>query len=396
MTRMCLSLGCCVVLAAGCGIDLSTIGQPAAENAGESVVQQDGTAPDVPVVTPAAAPPTGTAVSGTVTAAAPVDPNDPAADLYGTQGGEQTVPASQAPADAPLRARREDTFFKLSSATMETGRFGRPMLSVFYEITHKGEYGGVNMIIRTPDGEKETVMLIGPFWDNKGEIEIEDSFPTPFSDSSFPKNFEVYLVRSERRYGPDWRREFKVSNSVTIGAVPSLTVARNWTPDEAAKYREPFPDYTNPNSHMDVGTLTEYVGNAGGGGEQRYVSPEKQLLGVEYRPGEWDGEKCIGQLVCVFDRDQPTTLPERVIANEGYVVGAVNAHADRFVNAVQLVFMKVGSDGRLDSSDSYTSDWLGFPGSGEPTTLGGDGRTVIGMSFRQGAILDGLALVLKD
>jgi hypothetical protein len=276
---------------------------------------------------------------------------------------------------------------------METGRFGRPSLSVFYEITHKGEYGGANLIIRTPDGEKETVLLIGPFWDEKGEIEIEDSFPTPFSDSSFPRNFEVYLVRSEYRYGPEWRREFKISNSVTIGNVPNLTFARNWTPEEAAAYRQPFPDYTNPNAHMDVGELTQYVGNPQGGGEQRYVSPDKRLLGVEYRPGEWDGEKCIGQLVCIFDRDQPQTIPERVIANEGYVVGAINTQANRFVNAVQLVFMKVGADGRLDPSDSYTSDWLGFTGANPPVTLGGDGRPVIGLSFRQGAVLDGLALV---
>ena len=392
-------LQCCIVLClgislAGCGIDLSTLGQNAPQPADPA--QQAGNAPPVPIVQPAAAQTGGSTVAASAIEVAPADPNDPAAGLYGAQGGEQTIPAAQAAADAPLRARSGDTFFKLSNATMETGRFGRPLLSVFYEITHKGEYGGVNLIIRTPDGEKETVMLMGPFWDNKGEIEIEDSFPTPFSDSSFPKNFEVYLVRSEHRYGPDWRREFKVSNSVTIGAVPNLTFARNWTPDEAARYRQPFPDYTNPNAHKDVGTLTEYVGNPKGGGEQRYVSPEGRLLGVEYRPGEWDGEKCIGQLVCVFDRDQPTTLPERVIANEGYVVGAVNTHANRFVNAVQLVFMKVGTDGRLDPSDSYTSDWLGFQGSGEPQTMGGDGRPVIGLSFRQGAILDGLALVQEE
>jgi hypothetical protein len=345
------------------------------------------------VTTPGTTPTTPAATPTTPVAAA--DPNDPAADLYGTQGGEQTIPASNAPAEAPLRARKGDTFFKLSSASMETGRFGRPTLSVFYEITHQGEYGGANLIIRTPDGEKETVMLMGPFWDSKGEIEIEDAFPTPFSDSSFAKNFEVYLVRSEHRYGPQWRREFKISNSVTIGAVPNLTFARNWTPDEAATYRQPFPDYANPNAHMDVGTMSQYAGDTEGGGEQRYVSPNKLLLGVEYRTGEWDGEKCIAQLVCIFDRDQPTTIPDRVIANEGYAVGGVNVQSVRYVDAVQLVFMKIGSDGRLDPSDSYTSDWFGFQVTNPPMSLGGDGRPVIGLGFRQGAILNGLAVVQK-
>ena len=49
----------------------------------------------------------------------------------------------------------------------------------------------------------------------------------------------------------------------------------------------------------------------------------------------------------------------------------------QFVNAVQIVFMRVTTDGQLNSSDSYTSEWIGQPTGGEPTSVGGTGSRVI-------------------
>ena len=176
--------------------------------------------------------------------------------------------------------------------------------------------------------------------------------------------------------------------------MPSQTLARNWTAEEAARLRQPPPNYANANAHPNFGHDTPFAGDTTGGGLFRFVDPDRPLLGVEYRLGAWDNEPSVGQLVPVFARDQPVAIPPRVIAPEGYAVGGVNVHTKRYVNAVQLVFLKLTPDGRLDPGDSSTSDWIGDPGEGEPIRLGGDGRRVIGIHCRQGAILNGLALVM--
>jgi hypothetical protein len=77
-------------------------------------------------------------------------------------------------------------------------------------------------------------------------------------------------------------------------------------------------------------------------------------------------------------------------------VGGVKVQSRKYVNAVQVVFMKVKADGKLDPTDSYTSEWLGAPGDLAVKSLAGDGSRVIGIVNRQGAILNGLALVLGE
>jgi hypothetical protein len=77
-------------------------------------------------------------------------------------------------------------------------------------------------------------------------------------------------------------------------------------------------------------------------------------------------------------------------------VGGLNADADRFVNAVQVVFMRLSSDGRLEPTDSYTGPWIGQPTGREPVSLGGTGAAVIGVHGRRAAILDAVGLVLAD
>jgi hypothetical protein len=137
-------------------------------------------------------------------------------------------------------------------------------------------------------------------------------------------------------------------------------------------------------------TDTELAGGDGGG---PFRSTERSpLLGLRWTPGEWDGEKCIGSVEGIFDRQAGE---ESVIAREGYAVGAVNVDAGRYVHAVQIVFMRIGSDGRLDPSDRYTSDWLGFRTEKSPTTIGGTGAVVLGVQGRGTAVVDALGLVLR-
>ena len=59
--------------------------------------------------------------------------------------------------------------------------------------------------------------------------------------------------------------------------------------------------------------------------------------------------------------------------------------------------MKIKSDGGLDPTDNYTSEWLGADVAGvKEIKLGGDGRSVIGFHCKQGAILNALALVMEN
>jgi hypothetical protein len=66
------------------------------------------------------------------------------------------------------------------------------------------------------------------------------------------------------------------------------------------------------------------------------------------------------------------------------------------VYAVQLIYMKLKPDGTLDPKDTYTTEWLGPESTGKVIKLGGDGKRVIGINCRSGAILDGLALVMES
>jgi len=73
----------------------------------------------------------------------------------------------------------------------------------------------------------------------------------------------------------------------------------------------------------------------------------------------------------------------------------LKVHAGQYVNALQVVCMRMTADGRLDPDDSYASDWIGTPGSGEPKTVGGTGERVVGIHGRRAAILDAIGLVLQ-
>ena len=62
---------------------------------------------------------------------------------------------------------------------------------------------------------------------------------------------------------------------------------------------------------------------------------------------------------------------------------------------MQIVFMRIGSDARLDPSDRYTSKWLGFPTGKEPKTVGGTGAVVLGVQGRGTAVVDALGLIMR-
>lgn len=320
----------------------------------------------------------------------------PPSDQYGETGGEQTVPANSV--DAPLRARKGDKFYTLSNPRTGNSRFGRPTISVDYKTLRKsGEFAGGTLLIRGGDGNTSRVMLLGLFGD-ADTIEVENRFGGPFG-KPLPQNAELYMVRGEGRYGLIPMPNFKVSNSVVMGTMPNpaVTLARDWTAAEAAAFSQPFKSHLNPNANMHLGKDSETAGDAKGGGPQRFVDKDKPLLGIEYAAGEWEKEKCLRQVVAVFDQDQaPGPGLSRASARAGFAVGGVNVRTRKFVTAIQLVYMKLKPDGSLDTKESYTSDWLGADANdARETKLGQSGKRVMGLKNQQGAVLNGFALVVE-
>jgi hypothetical protein len=142
-----------------------------------------------------------------------------------------------------------------------------------------------------------------------------------------------------------------------------------------------------------LGKDSELLGGSGGSPFRAVSADAKPLIGFRYGLGQWAGQSAIGRLEPICLGDDVTEQSDHVVAREGYAVGGLNVHAKQYVNAVQLVFMRLTGDGRLDPNDSYNSDWIGEPGTGEPQFIHSDGEPVIGIHGRRAAILDAVGLV---
>ncbi len=80
-----------------------------------------------------------------------------------------------------------------------------------------------------------------------------------------------------------------------------------------------------------------------------------------------------------------------LVAKPGYAVGGFNARSGVWLDAFQVVFMKMGT--LLDPSDTYTSEWVGGQG-GAHREVRVSGR-VFGVHGRKGANVDCLGLIYK-
>ena len=84
-----------------------------------------------------------------------------------------------------------------------------------------------------------------------------------------------------------------------------------------------------------------------------------------------------------------------VKAKEGYAVGAVTVVHGMMFDGMSVTFMKV-SNGVLDPTDSYESEWVGTTEKKKPTKLGGDGTPVVGIVGKTNAKeMTGMGLLFK-
>ena len=139
---------------------------------------------------------------------------------------------------------------------------------------------------------------------------------------------------------------------------------------------------------------TEIIGSAIGNTVQRTVSNEP-IVGFRWTtatgaPGEKDATavavRNIDPLAAPpFDHSTKTNNKVTTgycMAREGYVVGGINVDADTDVHAFQVIFMRY-KDGKIDTTDQYSSDWIGSPTGNATKQLAGDGKFVVGVASRK-------------
>jgi hypothetical protein len=317
-------------------------------------------------------------------------------DLYGDQGGEKVVTSGAKAAHTVMRARREDTFIKISDPRID---MKKNALLIDYEVVSRGKLEtGSHLVLRTDDGGKAEVALESIAGKDSGTLQLvgvkQFGNLKVRTKTQFPEDVEMYVIRIDDRYEPPLK--CMVSNSVVMGKTKATSVARDWTPQEITRYTKPPLAYKNPNANADVGIDVPALPPAVGLNQFRYVDPDGPLLGLDYGVGDWDKRKAVSRLAPVYAADQPKQHSGRSLARKGYAVAGAEVNIDKFVCGIRLHFCRVKPDGSLDLKDTYAGEWIGTPGEGKADKLVFDGRRVLGIHFHMGAIVDRFALVAED
>jgi len=86
----------------------------------------------------------------------------------------------------------------------------------------------------------------------------------------------------------------------------------------------------------------------------------------------------------------------RLQAPSGYAVAGLSMHRGLFIDGLMLTFMRIDGK-RLDPTATRTSDWVGNHTGGNPSTLMGGGRPVVGVFGRHDEVsVTGLGLVYAN
>ncbi|WP_166827123.1 hypothetical protein [Thalassoroseus pseudoceratinae] len=128
----------------------------------------------------------------------------------------------------------------------------------------------------------------------------------------------------------------------------------------------------------------------------RKASPTNQMaLGFRYQLGQWAGTPAVAHLTPVFDQSE-VDPKKTVFAREGYAVGGLEVVSSKYVTAVRVIFMRRTSEDALEPADTYKSEWIGNGTDATAETITSDGRRVVGIHGRRGAVLDAIGLVVAD
>jgi len=134
----------------------------------------------------------------------------------------------------------------------------------------------------------------------------------------------------------------------------------------------------------------------GGNPFRKVAADGRPVRGISYTTGRWGNNECLRQVDPIYDLTADAGQAEGIVmARDGYAVGGLQVDVDD-TNAVAMavVFMAY-RDGHLVPNDRYVSDWVGHPENRQASrSLGGDGRTVVGLCGRQGMNLNAVGLVM--
>lgn len=144
------------------------------------------------------------------------------------------------------------------------------------------------------------------------------------------------------------------------------------------------------------------LGGPGGGTFDDSPNGGGLLTGVRVTIGPVFGNPCLTSVQPLFRTEsgkaegslhgQKTGDVKTAEAKAGYAVGAVVAKTGLAVDGFKLVFMRV-HDMSLDPKDKYESEWFGGRGGSPETTLGGDGKPLVGIHGRSGDGLDAIGVL---
>jgi S1-C subfamily serine protease len=195
---------------------------------------------------------------------------------------------------------------------------------------------------------------------------------------------------------PQFKFTLTLKNSQTIAATEQGTIfimnpqiaGINPGPTRSRGIRG-TPNDPLPNDAQE----TDLIGNDKAN-PMRQVSPTEQLaVGVVYSTGQSGGKSVIENVRLLFA--QPSgAAGQTITAQDGYVVGGLVVDSGVFINGFKVIFIR-NKNGKLDPSDTYTSDWAGGSTSGKTKQLAGNGERVIGLCGRKGVYMRAVGLVLQ-
>lgn len=340
-------------------------------------------------------------------------------------GGSVQLPYLLGPVGAfaiePLGADNQQSWRTQQATTLTqiTGESGNGPFSMRFRHRSRNPFGqNQTQVVVTPAMETSTYDLVTSSGD-LATIRKQYTFETLGAAGSPPvaKMTGEGTLTFNRAKGYAEKMDFKATLVRNVSNVSvTVPVSLEWhrlSPAEAAQIREQAianqerakanqlaappvnAGSAGAGPQSNAGEDTEFVGGNGGGRGERIVDETSLVYGIECKFSEWMGQQCVNRIAPLFSRDQERNLPVGAVAKEGYAVGAVKVYGGEFVNALQLVFMRVKDNGQLDPSDSYTSAVLGGRMRVKPRTLTGNGAPIIGIHVRRGLIVDALALVVN-
>ncbi|MGA2064245.1 MAG: trypsin-like peptidase domain-containing protein [Thermoguttaceae bacterium] len=174
-------------------------------------------------------------------------------------------------------------------------------------------------------------------------------------------------------------------------------------PTRPSKYPRPQPPHPAP-----VATVAQNK-IVGGAADPQFsdVAPEGGVLvGFEVGLGKWATNDIIAAIRPIFrtrsggevlgkQHGTNTSRLLRVKAKSGYAVAGITVKSMLLVDGFSVTFMRYNGH-VLSPAGSYESEWIGGPGGGRQTRLGGDGTLVIGLSGKENdKDCTGLGLVMK-